>query len=358
MATKKITQGISEKKKNFLKSAAPVGAAAAVGAVAGACISSAQTDPDPEPKPESKPTVDTPLTQETPESNPVYTGPTYQHDPEADSEEQQPATQNVESNTEAPEAQNANGGNQNNPAGNAPSSNEPSANPTSEEVAAMKEIEKDQIDSEDLDVDDAFQVIGFETRTTTEGEEIEVVKVVDVNGNELIMVDTDGNGIYDSVFTMDNEFVGELAKETLTKADMLEKMNPIGYIKPIHEDIPVEIPTGEDIVITDAKDEELEDIVNHMIDDNEQNLMAYTEVDGGNAEETEGEVNLPAEDAENTADDDDDVDYDDTINEEEILAMLDDEVDEEEEESDDDDDSDDVEEDSLDDDMDLDELDA
>lgn len=352
MATKPITQGTSEKKNEALKTTAAVGTAAAVGAVAGACISSIQPDPDPvvDPKPEIK----NPLSQATPDEKPEYTGPSYQHDPESvdNGGAQQTDTQNTNTEGDNTNSSNTseNGGNQRPGEGN--NGGDTPQKPTAEEEAAMKEIENSQIDENDLDEEDIFTVEGFETIIDENGEEIEVAKIL-LDGEEVVLRDTDGDGIYDT-YNLEGleEYADRIAKLTLTKDSLMEKMNPIGYIAPeenggINDVLPTTI--SEDIAIIDASAGDTENIVNSVFN---EELMAGVDLEDDEPVDEEEILALI-----NEYDEDEDVDYDDTVNEEELLAMLDDDTDEEEEESDDDDDDDDdVDED--DDDMDLDELDA
>ena len=351
MATEPITtQGTSEKKNDALKTTAAVGAAAAVGAVAGACITSAQADVEPDPKPVE---VDTSIQNGGSQERPEYTGPSYQHDPESENNGGTHQSDTHNTNTHGGNSNtsntNENGGNQSpdndNNGGDTPQK------PTAEEEAAMKEIENSLIDENDLDKPDQFTVEGFKTIIDEDGELIEVAEV-SINGNTVLLRDTDGDGIYDSYTQFDSEDYSEIFNSlTLTKDTLLEKMNLTGYIAPeenggVHDVLPPSI--SEDIAIIDASASDTENIVNSVFN---EELIAGVNLEGEEPVDEEEILALI-----NEYDDDEDVDYDDTVNEEELLAMLDDDTDEEEESDDDDDDDDDN--DVDDDDMDLDELDA
>lgn len=108
-------------------------------------------------------------------------------------------------------------------------------------------IAEDQIDPNDIDMADVFNFNEIGTVYTVEGESYTMATYHDADGNEMNMVDIDGNGYFDLVLDENLVAVSEI-DEVVSVSDVEVATSPdSGYLAANTDEEP-SLPTGEDIM--------------------------------------------------------------------------------------------------------------
>lgn len=108
-------------------------------------------------------------------------------------------------------------------------------------------IAEDQIDPDDIDMADVFDFSEIGTVYTVEGESYTMATFHDADGNEMNMVDIDGNGYFDLVLDENLVAVSEI-NEVVSVSDVEAAINHgSGYLAADTNEEP-SLPTGEDIM--------------------------------------------------------------------------------------------------------------
>lgn len=248
METKKFDQNDPKQKgeNNSIMNGAAIAGAAVIGAVAGVAgaeiaghtgpegehVSSpgpntqpmptpvldpqepAELDPEPQPDPDS---ISTPTLEPTPEPEPIVT-PEPNLDPNPAPE---PNPESIP--VQAPEPE------PNQDPELAPTS-APGSNPeTNDVVDVITGVQ--EIDPNDIDVANIINVDEIGTVYTVDGESLLAAAVHDQNGNDLLMVDVDGDEVFDVVTTYEGELISHVSGDIdISDAEHMMTATEPGYL--------------------------------------------------------------------------------------------------------------------------------
>ena len=111
-------------------------------------------------------------------------------------------------------------------------------------------IRRDEIDQNDVDAESVFDVAEFGTVTGPDGEEILVALIKAQDGTEFILADVDGDGIFNQVFDLAGNYVGE-AEGNLTAGDLVAMADNSGGYLAILDDHEYGDDPSSDIINTE-----------------------------------------------------------------------------------------------------------
>lgn len=132
--------------------------------------------------------------------------------------------------------------------------NPASGEPTPEQVA---EALSSQIDANDIDAPDLLAVQKFETAYGPDGQEMNIAVATTPDGGEYLLADTDGDGVYESLFDTNGNFLVSV-EANITHSDLEVSMqNGGGYLafNEFDNSTPAPIQDG-DVVVTDEPDDQ------------------------------------------------------------------------------------------------------
>lgn len=160
---------------------------------------------------------------------------------------------------------------------------------TTEENEARELLGKDEIDENDVDAEGMFTVVDSVLVPGPFGEDIVVVQIRTEDGTDYLLADIDGDGVFNNVFDMDGNLVGE-AEGNLTAGDLAIMADDSGnYIAAVED-----IPGGEDpingIIVTDNENLLAE---NENVEEPEVGLPGYIPVDTGEQVLADNELIIP-----------------------------------------------------------------
>lgn len=141
-----------------------------------------------------------------------------------------------------------------------------------------------EIDPDDIDSEDVLTVEGLTTAYGPDGSEMLVAVVHTPDGGQYLLADNNGDGVYNDVFDMEGNYVGE-AEGNLTASDLEEMSDDTGnfisqnFDEPIGDDptgdiidtiVADPIPTDEDIANVDVPEDDIisdEELLSQLLDD-------------------------------------------------------------------------------------------
>lgn len=264
----------------------------------------------------------------------------------AQNEEKQPVEENQQSSSTTESHTSANGDNVSEPqpttgnGGQNGTAQEPT-HPTGGEGAqqvAEQIAHAEEIDRNDIDAPSVVEIDGLTYAYDADGNQVPAAEVHTPDGTPFLLVDIDGDGVYESVFDSSGNYVAH-AEANLTHSDLEAMMDQTGgYLAltdqdvhtmsedPTNDIIDTETGTHPDMAMNETSTEEPIEYSGEMEPDDVDNLLA--ELLGGADENgskgmeevlvDESEVLEPESEDEDLDDDDsDDDDWDDTMDDDE-----------------------------------------
>ena len=169
----------------------------------------------------------------------------------------------------------------------------------------------EEIDPNDIDSENILTPIGYEYAYLEDGRQVFCVIANDPEGNQYVLTDIDGDGMFGDIFDMSGNLVAQI-DEGLSVSDLLDMMDDSGeYLAAIvepWEDNPQTTYEEEVVEAEEIDDSELEDdILAQLTEETEEEVGGdLAVIDRGEDEDDEDE-----EDEEDDGDDEDDDDDDD-----------------------------------------------
>lgn len=101
----------------------------------------------------------------------------------------------------------------------------PPAPPTPEPYEDIVDVIVEEIDPRDIDATDIFTVDEIGTVYTVDGEELIAAAIHDAAGNDLLMIDVDGDQVFDVFVTYEGEVVAEVPGNiNVSDAELMQTM--------------------------------------------------------------------------------------------------------------------------------------
>lgn len=111
----------------------------------------------------------------------------------------------------------------------------PEPEPLPEPNPDIVNIIVEEIDPRDIDMEDILLVDSIGTVYTEDGEELNVAVIHDSNGNQALMVDVDGDKVYDVIATPEGEVIAQIPGDIdISDAELLyaQQHGNHGYLEP------------------------------------------------------------------------------------------------------------------------------